>query len=144
MKTEIAALLVANLNDIRLANARLSLNDLIERPDFDVSISKYRLKAIATEAEIKTVDELLLLITEDKINIYPHSGNNASFSDKVNPIRVELTGVSVNLIPGIDSDSNLLFNSSSAANRISFIMNYAGDLDSVLPLKIIGMILTRG
>ena len=139
MKTEILSLLKANLKDIRMANVRLQLEDLIERKLFGSPDEQYRLMLGTPASAITSIEDLCLKLMLADVEVTPYTGGGSTYSDKLGTILVTLHNVI--LAPFNYYDASLT-SYHGRANTLNFIMGYAGDNDPDLPLKILGMVLT--
>lgn len=143
MKTEIVSLIKANLTDIRIAHARLLLEDLFVRQNYNEFIPKYRVYIKGTETPITGMADFISQIKASDVELYAHTGGSSTFSDKVSPIKVTVNNLEVRLIPGSVEDVSVTMSHGSGADTINFILNYCNDGDLVLPLKIIGVTVSR-
>lgn len=143
MKTEIVDIIKANLTDIRIAHARLLLEDLFIRKNDNDFIPKYRVYIKGTETPVKDMTDFITQIKPTDVEISAHTGGNSSFSDKVSPIKVTVNNLEVRLILGSEQDVTVTMSHGAGADTINFILNYCNDGDPVLPLKIIGVTVSR-
>ena len=138
-KDQMKQIIVDNFNDLRITSIQCYVQSLLERKSVTVndSITKYRMKNIATGNDITSIDEFLAAITPDSITFGYHLYSEGMSGDRVHPLHVGLNNISVTLDPYSPDDtlwSEMV--GRMVDGRISFYMNYLTDMDPVLPLKI--------
>lgn len=143
MKTEIRALIESNLTDIRQAGLRTSLEELFERPRFSASVSQWRLYNKLSEDPVTSMASLLTNITDNDLELISFKGKNSAYSTSLATLRVKVTSVLVDLRKELPEDGDLVLYHGDQRRYLNFIMGYAGDNDSTVPLKILGFILTK-
>ena len=142
IKSELAALLAASLQDIRCSNPRLILEQLFKREDFGGGIPEHRVTNISTEAEVTSMGDLISELTEDNLSIQVTTSlSSASFKDKCKPVKLVLSNLKVTLYPDSPEDAFFNHNVSSFSNKICFVMGYLGDNDTELPMKLLDVYL---
>lgn len=142
IKTELAGLLTAALQDIRCVNPRLILEQLFKRENHGGGIPEHRVVNLLTGIEVTSMEDLLAEIKEDNITIQVTTSlSSSSFKDKCKPVKLILSNLEVTLYPESPEDAFFNHNVSSYNNRICFVMGYVSDNDTVLPLKLIDVYL---
>lgn len=138
LKTELATLLKASLQDVRCAAPRFFIEECFKRTVFGGGIPEHRLTETVTELPVTDMTELMSHITEDNIKVRVYNGNKSNnFKDKCKPISLTLENVVVNLNKNCEEDSFCSQYNPSTTLKFCFIMGYVGDNDQNLPLKLI-------
>ena len=142
IKSDLAAQLVLALQDVRCANPRLILEQMLKRETFGGGIPEYRVEDIVAGTNITTAAELIAHITESNISLQVSTAlSSSSFKDKCKPVKIVPTNLIVTLYQESVDDSFFNHNVSKSANRICFVMGYVGDNDPVLPMKLLDVYL---
>jgi len=142
IKSELAALIVAGLQDIRCAAATVFLEQMFKRKEFGGGIPEYRITEVGTGNPINDLGEFLTHVTEDNITIAVSSVTSSnSFKDKCKPVRVVLENLEVKFFQDSLEDAFFNNNVGSYKNNICILMGYVSDNDPNLPMKILDLYL---
>lgn len=134
---QIKAIILQNLDDIRISSISLFLLKLISRKQFGGGINQYRLKNLNTGNYITSIEEFkvaldaLMLTPDYNYNIRPNVG------ELIHPFTVTIDNVAIELDKNSYEDEVYLSLFSADVQKLVFHLNYMNDGDTILPLKII-------
>lgn len=140
IKTDVIALAVASLADIRSSGITLALQDLVARPVHGGGIPEHRIYYKGTDTPVETYEELIANITDEHTKLtYSLSSIGASFKDKCKPVKLVLKNLEVRFMDDVEDDSYFTFVYGKKATTIVLTLGYLGDNDPDLPLKVIDL-----
>lgn len=138
LKSDLATVTVAALQDIRCAASRLTLEDILVRREFSQSVPQYRVYEKNSNVPVATFQDLLTYIREDNILItYDMAFVGSNFRDKCKPVTVVIKDLEVRLMPNLNEDNYFTARFGKDAKMIAITLGYTSDNDILLPLKAI-------
>lgn len=136
---QITNLVIANLNDDKLYGVQLMLTTMLERAKFDAVTPRYRFKIGA--ADITNLAELITALNTSLVQLKTSTAYYSAQAMSTIPVVVGFSDISVTLDTVYQSDNALTPVFGKGTKTLGFLMNYANDADTILPLKILNVVL---